>query len=238
MIRRFLIATLLIAPWSLTHTVHAEDNRLTADEKKAGWKLLFNGTDTTGWKCNNGKPVATPIENGSIVPYKSGGYIVLHEQSFDDFIFKCDVKWEEPNCNSGIFFRVEDPLNPVHTGFEIQVMGGDKIGKHQFGAIYDLASTTKNAGKPTGQWNTVEIRCLGPKIDVKVNGQNVCAINCDDFDQPGLCTDGKKHKYKLDKKPRAVKDFARSGQLGFQDHGHKVWYKNVKLLPLTKSKEN
>jgi len=32
--------------------------------------------------------------------------------------------------------------------------------------------------------------------------------------------------------PRAVKDFARKGQLGFQDHGHKVWYKNVKLLPL------
>ena len=31
---------------------------------------------------------------------------------------------------------------------------------------------------------------------------------------------------------RAVKDFARSGYLGFQDHGHKVWYKNVKLLKL------
>ncbi len=33
-------------------------------------------------------------------------------------------------------------------------------------------------------------------------------------------------------KPRAVKDFARSGYLGFQDHGQKVWYKNVKVLEL------
>ncbi len=111
-------------------------------------------------------------------------------------------------------------------------MSGDKIGKHEFGAIYDLTATTKNAGKETGQWNAVEIRCYGPYIDVKVNGEAVASMNCDEFDQPGLCPDGKSHKYKLDGKPRAVKDFARAGYLGFQDHGHKVWYKNVKLLEL------
>ena len=33
-------------------------------------------------------------------------------------------------------------------------------------------------------------------------------------------------------KPRAIKDFAQKGYLGFQDHGNKVWYKNVKLLEL------
>ena len=41
-----------------------------------------------------------------------------------------------------------------------------------------------------------------------------------------------KHKYKLNGQPRAVKDFARRGHLGFQDHGQKVWHKNVKLLAL------
>ena len=44
--------------------------------------------------------------------------------------------------------------------------------------------------------------------------------------------DGQKHKYKLKGEPRAVKDFARKGYLGFQDHGHKVWYKNVKIREL------
>ena len=230
--RRFLITLALVAPLLFSTFASGDDNVLTAEEKKEGWQLLFNGSDLTGWKCNNGKPIAAPIENGALVPYKSGGYIVLHEKSFDNFVLKCDVKWDDPKCNSGIFFRVEDPKNPVHTGFEVQVMSGDKTGKHQFGAIYDFATTTKNAGNPTGEWNTVEVRCDGPDISVKVNGQDVCAINCDQFDQAGMCPDGAKHKYKLKKEPRAVKDFARSGQLGFQDHGHKVWYKNVKVLPL------
>jgi hypothetical protein len=90
-------------------------------------------------------------------------------------------------------------------------------------------------GKPTGEWNHVEIKCQGPHIRVKLNGEEVSSINCDDFDKPGVCPDGKPHKYKLKGEPRAVKDFARSGYLGFQDHGQKVWYKNVKLLDLSKS---
>ncbi len=214
-----------------------EDNELTPKEKKAGWKLLFNGKDLMGWKCNNGKEIATPVENGSLVPYKSGGYIVMHEKQYDNFVLKCDVRWEDPRCNSGIFFRVEDPKNPVHTGFEIQVMSGSGVGKHQFGAIYDLAGTSENRGKPTGQWNSLEVRCYGPYINVKLNGEQVAAMNCDKFKEPGLCPDGKKHKYKLNGKPRAVSDFARQGFLGFQDHGHKVWYKNVKLLELELKKK-
>lgn len=216
----------------LAPLAQAGDNQLSAEEQKAGWQLLFNGKDLAGWKCNNGKAIQTPVENGSLVPYKSGGYIIIHEKPFGDFLLKCDVRWEDPRCNSGIFFRVEDPKNPVHTGYEVQVMSGTKVGTHQFGAIYDLATTTKNAGKKTGEWNTVEIKCQGPNISVVVNGQTVSSLNCDKYNQPGLCPNGKKHKFKLNGKPRAVKDFARSGYLGFQDHGHKVWYKNVKLLEL------
>ena len=61
------------------------DNQLTEEEKKAGWKLLFNGKDLSGWKCNNGKEIATPVEQGSLVPYKSGGYIIVHKQPFENF---------------------------------------------------------------------------------------------------------------------------------------------------------
>jgi hypothetical protein len=215
-----------------TSSVSAADNALTEAEKKAGWQLLFNGKDLTGWKCNNDKPIQTTVEEGSIVPYKSGGYLVIHEKQFGDFVLKCDVMWKDARCNSGIFMRVEDPNNPVHTGFEIQVMAGEKTGKHEMGAIYDLGTTSKNAGRETGEWNSLEITCKGPHISVKVNGEKVSEINCDDFTEPGLCPDGQKHKFKLKKQPRAVKDFARNGFLGFQDHGHKVWYRNVKLLEL------
>jgi hypothetical protein len=213
-------------------SLRGADNVLSRNERRVGWQLLFNGRDHAGWKCNNGKPIATPVEAGALVPYKSGGYIIIHEKQFGDFILQCDVRWEAEQCNSGIFVRVEDPANPVHTGFEVQVMSGSGTGKHDFGAVYDLAPITKNLGKPTGQWNHVEIKCQGPHITVQVNGKQVCTINCDDYDKPGVCPDGKPHKYKLKGEPRAVKDFARSGYVGFQDHGQKVWYKNVKLLEL------
>ncbi len=210
----------------------AAENRLTPEEKADGWQLLFNGKDLTGWKCDNGKPIATPIEDGCLVPFKSGGYVIIYDKPVGDFVLKCDVRWEDPHCNSGVFFRIEDPLDPVNTGFEIQVAGGKGVGKHAFGSIYDLVATTENAGKETGQWNSLEIRCQGPDISVKLNGKEVASMNCDDFDAPGVCPDGQPHKYQLNGKPRAVKDFARSGYLGFQDHGHKVWYRNVKLLEL------
>ena len=171
----FLVLSLCISGVSL-----AADNQLTAAEKEAGWQLLFNGKDLTGWRCNNDKPIATKIEDGCLVPYQSGGYLILHEDQFGDFILKCDVRWEDPNCNSGIFFRVENPLDPVNTSFEAQVMAGNGTGKHDMGAIYDLAGPSKAASNGTGKWNTFEIKCVGPEISVKLNGESVNSINCDD----------------------------------------------------------
>jgi len=212
----------------------AADNQLTDAEKDAGWQLLFNGKDLTGWRCNNDKPIATKIEDGSLVPYQSGGYLIIYERQFSDFILKCDVRWEDLRCNSGVFFRVEDLRDPVNTGFEVQVMAGNRTRKHDLGAIYGLVAPSRAAGRGIGEWNTIEIKCQGPQIRVAVNGAAVSEMNCDQFNQPGVCPDGQGHKFKLNGKPRAVKDFARSGYIGFQDHGHKVWYKNVKLLELKK----
>lgn len=209
----------------------AADNELTDQEKQEGWQLLFNGKDYTGWKCNNGKKVESAIEDGAMQPYKSGGYIVIHEKKFCDFVLKCDVKMSDP-CNSGVFFRIENPEDPVNTGFEIQVGTGKGTDCHAVGAIYDLVPTTKNASKGPGEWDQYEIRADGPNITVKLNGELVCEMNCDEFDEPGERAVEGNHKYQLDGKARAVKDFARCGYLGFQDHGHPVWIKNIKLLPL------
>ncbi len=136
---------------------NAADNELTPDEKAAGWQLLFNGHDTTGWKCNNGKPIATQVEDNSLLPHQAGGYLIIYDKQFGDFILKCDVKMADADCNSGIFFRVGDPNNPVYTGFEVQVFKSNRTGFHDFGAIYDLVRPTKNNIKPD-DWNSVEIR--------------------------------------------------------------------------------
>lgn len=210
----------------------AAENELTPEEKAQGWQLLFNGRDHAGWKCSDGKGVATPIEDGSILPYKAGSYLIVYEKPYGDFVLKCDVKWADAECNSGVFFRVEKLDDPVNTGFEIQVASGDKVSKHSFGAIYDLVAPTKFAGRKTGEWNQLEVRCQGAKISVKLNGQDIAAMDCDEYTQPGVCPDGKPHKYQLAGKPRAMKDFAHAGYIGLQDHGNKVWYRNIKLLEL------
>ena len=204
----------------------AADNELSPEEKSAGWQLLFNGKDLDGWQCNNGKPIATPVEDGSLVPFKAGGYLIVYKKPFGDFRLKCDVKTSSDKCNSGIFLRVGDLLKPVATGLEIQVLNGG-TGLHDFGAIYDLVPPSKNVVKPSGEWNQVEITCRGPIVEVAVNGETIAKMNCDDFNQPGLRPDGSKHKFGV-----AIKDFPRSGYLGFQDHGQKVWFRNVKLLEL------
>lgn len=204
----------------------ATDNKLTAAEKAAGWKLLFNGKNYKGWKCSNGKSIAAPIEDGALVPYKSGGYLVVYDKPFGDFKFKCDVKMPE-ECNSGIFFRVGDLKNPVQTGYEAQVLSGKGTGMHDFGAIYDLVAPAVNRASAPGEWTNIEITCKGPLISVAVNGKVVASLDADKWTEPGKRLDGSGHKFKA-----AVKDFPRKGYLGFQDHGHKVWYKNVKLLEL------
>lgn len=223
-------SALLVALAGLTYA-QAADNQLTEKEKEEGWILLFNGENYDGWICNNGKEVASQVVDGCMQPYQSGGYIVIHEKQFGDFVLKCDVKMPDP-CNSGVFFRIEDPKNPVHTGFEIQVATGKGTSCHDFGAIYDLVPLKKNASKGPNEWNSLEIRAKGPEISVKLNGELVCEMNCDEFDEPGERAIEGDHKYELNGKKRAVKDFARKGYIGFQDHGHPVWYKNVKLLPV------
>lgn len=219
------LLVLLLAP----SMAPAGVNQLTPQEKKAGWQLLFNGKDTSGWICNNKKkPADTVIEDGTLMPYKSGGYVLMYKKPFGDFILKCDVKMPA-RCNSGIFFRIGTPNDPVQTGFEVQVMNSKGKGRHDFGAIYDLVAPSRNNLKPTGEWNAVEIKCVGPHISVKVNGEEVAKLNCDEWTTPGKRPDGSRHKFRM-----AIKDFPRKGYLGFQDHGAKVWFRNVKLLDLSK----
>lgn len=154
----------------------------------------------------------------------------MHEEPRENFVLRCDVKMSGDQCNSGVFFRVSDLARPVQSGFEAQVYGREGNSRHHFGAVYDLAPTTMGEFVPE-EWNAVEIKCHGSRIQVRVNGKKVSEIDTDDFPQVGRRPDGSKHKFGV------IKDMARKGYLGFQDHGHKVWYKNVKLLPLSDEME-
>jgi hypothetical protein len=212
-----ILATMVLAALSA-----AGDNELTDQEKKDGWVLLFDGRSPEGWiglKPEN-------VQEGAINPYKSGAYVAFAKDPRGDFTLACDVKLS-PGCNSGIFIRTGNPKDPVQTGIEIQVFDSaaqEKPGKHDFGAIYDLVAPTKNAAKPAGEWNHIEITCDGPRISVALNGEAIAAMDLDQWTEAGKGPDGAKNKF-----TKALKDFPREGLLGFQDHGKPVWFKNIKL---------
>jgi hypothetical protein len=221
------LALLILKTFSVGSVSLAADNELSLAEKADRWKLLFDGVSAKGWRNSNKKPVAAKVEDGALNPHGSGGYLLVYDKEFGDFVLKCDVKMDQPFCNSGIFLRVGDLKDPVQTGIEMQVMSGKEADVHSFGAIYDLVAPSKNAAHGAGTWDAVEIRCEGPKISVKVNGEKVASIHTDEWSEAGKGPDGTPNKFK-----KAVKDFPRKGYVGLQDHGYNAWYKNIKLKPL------
>jgi hypothetical protein len=130
-----------------------------------------------------------------------------------------------------VFFRVTDPKDPVQSGFEIQVMDslGRKPSKHDNGALYDAQEPSKNASKAAGEWQHMEITVVGNKVKVVLNGQTVNEADLDKWTQAEKNPDGTKNKFKT-----ALKDMAKEGYVGLQDHGHDCWYKNIKVKELGK----
>lgn len=194
----------------------------TADEAKT----IYGGpADLPHWKTNTGKavPEANAQEDG-LNPHSSGGYIVIYEQPVKDFVLEFDYKLSK-GCNSGVFVRVGDAKDPVMTGLEIALDDTKGTGLHDTGALYDLVPTKVNAQKPAGEWNHMKVTARGSKVSVSVNGQEVAAIDHDQFPDPGKRPDGSSHKFN----GVAIKNLNQKGHLGFQDHGQDCWFKNVKL---------
>ncbi len=208
------------------------DNTLSAAEKAAGWLLLFDGKTLDGWKTDRLEPSRTPIEDGAINPHKCGGYMMIHERQWSDFVLMLDMKISK-GCNSGIFLRTFS-LTPKpgwdvgYNGLEVAVDDTRGTGYHDTGAIYDLVRPTNNAMRPPGEWNQVVIVCNRNLITVEINGEAVTRMDLDRFTQPGKRPDGSEHKFT----GIVYKDFPRRGYIGLQDHGSPCWYKNIKLLPL------
>jgi hypothetical protein len=221
----------LIALVWLAGPTFAGDNELTAEEKAAGWLLLFDGKTLDGWMTSSGTPSKTPVEEASINPHGCGGYMMVHHKQWDNFILACDFKISK-GCNSGIFVRTASlkprPGKDVgYNGIEVQILDSQSAGYHDTGALYDLVKPTKNAMKPVGEWNHVVITCDKNLIEVELNGEKVTCMDLDEWTKPNERPDGSKHKFDI-----AYKDHPRTGFIGLQDHGAACWFKNIKLKPL------
>jgi len=226
------------APFSLAN------NTLTPVEVKQGWKLLFDGKkienfrnfkkETIGksWVVDNGAIHlnATPRSDGSWQA-EDGGDIIT-DKAYENFDFK--LEWKISNCgNSGIIFNAveEDKYDHVwETGPEMQILDNSchpdtKYETHRAGDLYDMIKTKYITVNPAGQWNKVRIVSKDGKVKFYQNGYEVV-----DFEMHTPEWLDRIKNSKFVKMP----DFglAKKGHIALQDHGDKVWFRNIKIREL------
>lgn len=207
------------------------DNTLSEAERRDGWQLLFDGKTHTGWMNSDRTAPRTPVEDGALNPHRAGHYMLVHTQQWENFRLTLDFRIT-PHCNSGVFVRTSS-LTPRpgkdigFNGLEIAIDDTLSAGLVDTGAVYDLAKPSRNAMRPVGEWNRLEIGCRESQIEVLLNGEQVNSVDLAKFTEPNKRPDGSAHKFDV-----VYRDHPRLGFIGLQDHGSSCWYKNIKLKPL------
>ncbi len=216
-------------------------NTLSHDEQVAGWKLLFNGNDLAGWHIY-GKPDPLPdtpategwsAANGEIALLSGGVGDLTTDEVFGPF--ELSVDWKiSPGGNSGIIYLVNETPEAKYSyqsGPEMQVLddaghADGKIPSHQAGSLYDFAPPLAAAARPVGEWNTAVVRYDGKTLTHTLNGQKVAEST---YGDEAWIAKVAATKFKT----MPLFGTASVGRIALQDHGDKVWYRNIKIRPLT-----
>jgi hypothetical protein len=218
-------------------TIAVADNTLSQKEISDGWKLLFDGTTTNGWHVYNRRTDGTAWKAGDGTIYfdpsaKDNGGDLTSENEYQNFDLKLDWKLEQ-NGNSGLVFQaVEDPKYkwPWETGPEMQILDNvghpdAKIIKHRSADLYDLITSTPETVKPAGEWNSIELIADKGTLTFFQNGVKVLTTKQWDDNWTSMIANSKF---------RQMPDFGKfqKGHIALQDHGNKVWFKNIKIKEL------
>ncbi|MEM7415310.1 MAG: DUF1080 domain-containing protein [Gemmatimonadota bacterium] len=215
-------------------------NSLTAEEQAAGWKLLFDGVSTSGWKGYGRDDFPSGgwmVENGELVGLSTtgdmdGGDIVTVD-AYADFELVFDFKLG-PATNSGVFYRVAEQEGAAlwEVAPEFQVLddtayfapGTDDGRTHRTGDNYDLHEATTRPTRDLGEWNTARIVVEGTRVEHWLNGEQTVAYD--------YYSDEWESLVEASKFDSALYGRAPSGSIGLQDHGTPVWYRNIKIRPI------
>jgi len=187
-----------------------------------GFVPLFNGKDLTGWV---GSINGYGAENG-VMFCKRGGNLYT-EKEYGDFILKFDFKFPS-GANNGLAIRAPLKGNAAYVGMELQILDNTapkwaNLRPVQYhGSIYDVVAAKRGFLKKPGEWNSQEVRAIGPKITVILNGTTIV-----DADLDKVCKEG---GAKLVKRHPGLK--RKSGHIGWLGHGARVEFRNIRIKPL------
>jgi hypothetical protein len=233
-----VVPAVMVARRSAAQRPDVPPNTLSENERSAGWRLLFDGTTTTGWHGYGRAdfPLGWKVVDGTLTLVAPAGDIVT-DARFGSF--ELAAEWRiEPGGNSGIFYRgLEDPDPASHPLFEtapeMQVLDDARHadGKSPLtsaGSNFGLYPARRGVVRPAGQWNQARIVVKGNQVEHWLNGTRVVAYELDSPDWKERVANSKFAKW-----PKYGK--LAEGVIGLQDHGDRVSYRNLKIRALDKS---
>lgn len=226
------------------YQVNCNDNTLSAAEQKDGWKLLWDGKTTNGWR--GAKLTSFPtggwaMENGVLRVLNSngaestnGGDIVTIKK-YKNFELTVDFKITD-GANSGIKYFVDTELNKGEgssIGCEFQILD-DKLhpdaklgvkGNRTLGSLYDLIPAPTDKFFRKSDFNTARIVVHGNKVTHYLNDKITV-----EYERGTPMWNALVNYSKYSVWPNFGN--AAEGTISLQDHGNEVFFKNIKIKEL------
>lgn len=228
-----------VATQSATPT--AAHNTLSAAEKKAGWKLLFDGTSMNAWRGYQMKemPAEWAIVDGTLSKTKTTEDIVTRDK-FGDFELLIDWK-VAPRGNSGIFYRATEDEKRVYWSAPEYQLAEDSLTPDSrnimtsAGAVYGFYPSIRGIAKRANEWNTTKIVAKGSHVEHWLNGTLIAQYEMWspewNIKLRGDPTDSTKKPLKFAPYPNW--GMAKSGYIAIQgDHNGALNLRNIKIREL------
>lgn len=253
---RILTGNLDAARWPMPDEiveVHYVPNTLSNWEKAQGWKLLWDGETTEGWrgaKIDGFPAKGWSIEDGQLIVEASGGGEARHggdiitTEEFTEFEVQVDFKITG-GANSGIKYFVDPDLlkgEGSAIGLEFQILDDERhpdakqgvAGNRTMGSLYDLITAANlseitRTGKrvnPPGSWNRARIVVKGRNVEHWLNDFKVVEYQRGTQMYRALVAYSKYAQWP---------NFGEweSGPILLQDHGDRVAFRSIKIRDLS-----
>ena len=227
----------------LSEMTPVEPYVLSAEEKKQGFELLFDGTNLDNFVGN--KVGYVPINGCINVTANYGNESNLYtKKEYRDFVFRFEFCFLRPGVNNGVGVRTPMGVDAAYDGMcEVQILDHDDpiyAGLREYqvhGSVYGVIPAKRIKHKPLGEWSEEEIRVQGNHITVTVNGEVIV-----DGDIKEACKGHNVAPDGSDNNPYTVDHrnhpgmFNKTGHIGFLGHGAGLKFRAVRVLDLNKKK--